>query len=395
LRLAGALGIAAAHVTSNAGRGQPLPRAQAGARSDLACRPGAIGRKLLITAGSHSNPRGTGLALPTPVYPFRLGAAAEHAELWVKDDGAIHPLYGGNKARKLHAVMAALAAAPPRRLLTFGAAGSHHVLATALFAGLAGIPVQAVLLPEPHTEHVEATFRALLGQRISIEPALSKARAVPAFLRSYRRGDHVLGPGGAGLPATLAYVEAARELESQVEQGALPPPDEIVVALGSGTTAAGLLVGLSSTRLTSRVIAVQVIGGSLSRATTLGLAWRAARSLGLRNIGRLAERLIVERGELGGGYGLPTPSSEGASRRGADGGLSLDPTYTAKAFAHALARAARGPAGRVILYWHTLSTLPLAPLLAGAPALAELEPRLRQLLRPIEPRAVRTRRVMD
>lgn len=381
----GALGIAAAHVTSNAGRGQSRPRPGAKRVRSRLPPPRSRSKIALITAGSHSIPRAPELALPTPVYPFRLGTAAEHAELWVKDDGAIHPLYGGNKARKLHAVLAALAAAPPRRLLTFGAAGSHHVLATALFAGLAGIPVQAVLLPEPHTEHVEAIFRALIGQQIAIEPALSKARAVPAFLRSYRRGDHVLGPGGAGLPATLAYVDAARELERQVKQGALPPPDEIVVALGSGTTAAGLLVGLASTRLASRVIAVQVIGGSLSRAMTLGLAWRAARSLGLRDSGRLAERLTVERGELGSGYGLPTPSSEVASRRGADAGLSLDPTYTAKAFAHALARTARGPAGRVVLYWHTLSTLPLAPLLAGAPALAELEPRLRQLLRPIQP----------
>ena len=36
---------------------------------------------------------------------------------------------------------------------------------------------------------------------VAIEPALSKARAVLAFLRSYRRGDQVLGPGAAGLSA--------------------------------------------------------------------------------------------------------------------------------------------------------------------------------------------------
>jgi hypothetical protein len=62
----------------------------------------------------------------------------------------------------------------------------------------------------------------------------------------------------------------------------------------------------------------------------------------------------------------------------------LDPTYTAKTFAAALDRvnalAEAGGEPKTVLYWHTLSSAPLAPLLAGAPAEGAIDPRVRRLL---------------
>ena len=54
-------------------------------------------------------------------------------------------------------------------------------------------------------------------------------------------------------------------------------------------------------------------------------------------------------------------------------GLTLDPTYTAKAFAVALARAETAKPGE-ILYWHTLSTAPLERLLREREASGEAAP---------------------
>ena len=59
-------------------------------------------------------------------------------------------------------------------------------------------------------------------------------------------------------------------------------------------------------------------------------------------------------------------------------GLTLDATYTEKALASALVEAARG---RQVLYWHTLSSAPLEPLLRVAPAEHELPGELLRLLR--------------
>ncbi len=56
----------------------------------------------------------------------------------------------------------------------------------------------------------------------------------------------------------VGYVEAAIELAEQVGAGELPEPSHIVVALGSGGTAAGLLAGLKLAGLRSRLVCVLV-----------------------------------------------------------------------------------------------------------------------------------------
>ena len=58
-------------------------------------------------------------------------------------------------------------------------------------------------------------------------------------------------------------------------------------------------------------------------------------------------------------------------------GIVLDATYTAKAFACALSLARARQVG-TILFWHTLSTAPLEPLLVDA---RELPPDLERLFR--------------
>ena len=88
--------------------------------------------------------------------------------------------------------------------------------------------------------------------------------------------------------------------------------------------------------------------------------------------------LRVEGRFVGGGYGHSTVPGERATELARSFGLELEPTYTAKAFAAVLSRASasrqenpscklRLHRRRTYLYWHTLSAVPLAALLAGAP----------------------------
>ena len=91
--------------------------------------------------------------------------------------------------------------------------------------------------------------------------------------------------------------------------------------------------------------------------------------------GELGARLTLDSGFLGGGYGKATAAGDRAIELAKGEGLVLDPTYTAKAFAAALDRVESGRFARV-LYWHTLSSAPLEPMLAGA---APLPPELDRL----------------
>jgi D-cysteine desulfhydrase len=317
------------------------------------------------------------LAPPPARAGSRQGVAP--ASLWVKRDDLTHPVYGGNKPRKLVRILDEAERRGARRLVTFGAAGSHHVLATTLFGRMRGLPVAAVLLPQQHTEHASEMLRASVAQGAELRPCSGPARLPWVIARTLRRGDFVIPPGGADLHGTLGYVEAVAELRGQLEGSGEPAPDVIVVATGSGGTAAGLAVGLEREGLPGRVVCVAV--ASMPRATaamTAALAARVAGALSVPVRGVLA-RLAPERRYVGAGYGHRTAEGARASRLAATAGLSLDPTYTEKALAAALDRVALGREARV-LFWNTLSSAPMGPLLVGAPAEGDLPAELRALL---------------
>src|SRR5438876_2646420 len=91
---------------------------------------------------------------PTPVRELtHLGEQRGQAPIWIKDDGA-YSAFGGNKARKLEWLLAAAARRGKRTILTGGALGTNHGLATALFARRLGMRTVLVLVPQPETEHV-------------------------------------------------------------------------------------------------------------------------------------------------------------------------------------------------------------------------------------------------
>jgi 1-aminocyclopropane-1-carboxylate deaminase/D-cysteine desulfhydrase-like pyridoxal-dependent ACC family enzyme len=320
---------------------------------------------------------------PTPVERLET-LSTSHCDLWVKRDDLTHAVYGGNKVRKLERVLASATAAGVTRIVTVGAAGSHHVLATTYFAPRAGFAVEAVLVPQPRTSHVVDVLRADIALGLRAFAVRSWARAPFAVARRVAAGARFVTVGGSSLDGAMGYVDAAFELGEQVRSGAMPEPDLCVVALGSGGTAAGLAAGFLAQGMKTRVVAVCVSEPiALVRMMAYGLAWGCARRAGVRAaLAALRGRIAIDPRFLGRGYGYATPQGEAAMRAAVGAGLALDQTYTAKTFACALANVQSRPAqARCVLYWHTLSSAPLQPLLVGAPSESELDPALRRLIR--------------
>ncbi|MGD0675421.1 MAG: pyridoxal-phosphate dependent enzyme [Polyangiaceae bacterium] len=316
---------------------------------------------------------------PTPVQRI-VRLSRDDAELWVKRDDLTHPVYGGNKVRKLEVLFDALGTLPGARIATLGAVGSHHVLATTYFGSKVGLSVEAVLFPQPRTDHVVDVLRADLALGLRAFAAPSPTVAVLGLLGRAFTGAAIVPPGASSVTGAMGYVAAARELAAQVRAGTMPEPDLCVVALGSGGTAAGLAAGFAAERMKTRVVGVCILQPAWAAAAVARwLARGCARRLGI-SPGLIAGRLLVDTGFVGGGYGCTSPEAEDAIRIAAsDADLTLDPTYTGKAFACALHRLRPPRAGRV-LYWHTLSSAPLAPFLALAPPLEAVRSSLRQLL---------------
>jgi len=298
---------------------------------------------------------------PTPVVHL------EKLGLWVKRDDLTNPIYGGNKVRKLERLIPYALSKGKKRIVTVGAVGSHHVLATAVHATRAGLLVEAALVPQPRTEHVMDNLRADLALGAKLHPVRTYAGAALSMLVRARPSTYLVPMGGSNVVGSLGYVDAAYELAAQVKAGELPEPDAIVVTVGSGGTAAGLVAGLVLAGLKARVIGIVVAAPVWFVSFWSRHLVRAVYAhAGGRNPRALEGRLELVTTELGKGYGEPTEAGKRAKDIARDSGLHLDLTYTAKCFAGALDCVASARFANV-LYWHTLSSAPLAPLLARAP----------------------------
>ncbi len=303
------------------------------------------------------------------VYPTRV-ERLEKLGVWVKRDDLTSPIYGGNKVRKLEHLIPEALRRGKKRIVTVGAAGSHHVLATSIFGARAGLSVEAALVPQRRTEHVVKNLRADLAAGATLRPVRTYVGAFLSMLAHTGSDGYLVTVGGSNAVGSLGYVDAARELVAQIAAGELPSPDAIVVTVGSGGTAAGLVAGLALAGVKTTVIgvvvsspawAVKLMTRRLVRAT-----YAAAGGQDPRALAGVPLELVTN--QLGLGYGEPTEAARRALEIGADAGLKLDLTYTAKCFAGTL-DCVQSARFKNVLYWHTLSSAPLEPLLESAPEL--------------------------
>jgi D-cysteine desulfhydrase len=300
---------------------------------------------------------------PTPVDTIDLPGAGP---VLVKRDDCCAEGYAGNKVRKLEFLLAAARAAGAQRLITAGAAGSHHALATAYHGRRLGFDISLVLFPQPLTQHVREML--LLDHAVGAELRWARRmEAVPyaiwrARLAHREERPWVIAPGGSSEIGTLGYVSAALELAAQVGAGAVVRPSRIHVAAGTLGTAAGIALGLAwaglevpviATRITARIVTNQRVLESLVRRTTTLLRGAGAAppdpacALGL---------VELRHDQIGPGYGLATPQAEAALEQLAQLGLRLDVTYTAKAAAGLLAGVDAASSAPPLL-WQTLSAI--------------------------------------
>lgn len=258
-------------------------------------------------------------------------------------------------------------------ILTVGALATNHGLATALYARQHGLSTVLALVDQPLDEHVQRQLARIERSGARIYRTHGTIRTIASLPLIYAantdwrrlRPPYFLTVGGSSALGAVGYVDAALELAAQVDRGELPAPGQVVVALGSGGTVAGLVLGFALAGLDTRVVAVQVNDRTpLNAGRVARLAERTRRLLERRGA-RLAPMKVsaadvhVETRWLGPGYGHRTVEAERALELvGRAEGLELEPVYTGKAMAALLALRERGEVGeRPTLYWHTHDAL--------------------------------------
>ncbi len=339
---------------------------------------------------------------PTPVETLKRlvpGLESGWGDTFVKRDDLSSLVYGGNKVRTLEPLFGHARREGQKAVFATGAYGSNHAVATVLHAARAGFRSGVLLFPQPFSPAAQSNLRVSLGHADQVVDLLHWSLLPLGMWRLARRerqggaGALIMPPGGASPRGCLGFLSGALELGMQVEAGELPCPDEVMLALGSTCSTAGLLVGLCvGARLglgfkgggpkasAPLLVAVRVTPWPVtSRFRILNLAQRLAQWMRqltrdpLFDIDRqqLAQRLEVDGEHLGQGYGRPTAEGLAVIERLRPFSTALDTTYSAKSAAALWDRTRRRPpCARV--FWSTKSgaLLPAVsqPKLDAAPA---------------------------
>ena len=316
---------------------------------------------------------------PTPVQKLdKLGKELGLNHLYIKRDDLSGKLYGGNKPRKLEFLLGNALRDNAKEVITFGAAGSNHALATAIYARQLGLKSISMLMPQPNAHYVRQNLLMSYYCRAELHPCGAELESrgnmplifwatMRQLLRHRLKNGHfpqLIPAGGSSPLGIIGLVNAAFELREQVVNGEVPEPDYVYVAAGTMGTAAGLTLGLRAANLKSRVVSVRVTSDKFVNSKGMIKLINKTNSLlgsldaSFTRLQFSEEDLDIRHGFYGEKYALTTKEAiQTVACMKETEGIKLDGTYTGKAFAAVINDAKNeNVRDKVILFWNTLNS---------------------------------------
>lgn len=159
--------------------------------------------------------------------------------VFIKRDDLIHPVISGNKWRKLKYILKKAEAEKKDHLVTFGGAYSNHLLATAAAAAKFGFKSTGIVRGDEVNN--DTLFLCWMHGMELFFTDRESYRDKPALFNQYFANDNnafFIDEGGAGAEGAKGCSELINELTE--------PYDHIFCACGTGTTAAGIINGITA-----------------------------------------------------------------------------------------------------------------------------------------------------
>lgn len=322
-------------------------------------------------------PRISCAILPTPIQDAPvLAKEIGIKRLLIKRDDNTGLAMGGNKARKLEFLMAEAVNLGADVVLACGGVQSNFVRMTAAISKKLGMEC-IIFVPEAEPDCYEGNLLldVIFGAKVRFLPGIEWKHLEEEMdsecgrLKASGRKPYLIPVGGSTPLGALGYVKAIEEAKAQLDAMGMGSID-MVTAMGSGGTLAGLLLGVHMYMPETHLTGISVVlGEDYMRNRIMKIATQAAEMLDVSAPDMSMMKLYG--GYVGKAYGIPTPEAKAAILLTAQTeGILLDPVYTGKAMAGLIDLARKGEIGsdRPVLFWHT----------GGAPALFAHAPLFRE-----------------
>lgn len=302
---------------------------------------------------------------PTPIEPLpRLSAYLGGPSIFIKRDDCTGLAMGGNKTRKLEFLVGEAIEQGADMLVTQGAVQSNHVRQTAAAACKVGMKCHVLLerrVPGRDPSY-EVTGNVLLDQLFGATHEFrpdgldmnAETQAVADKLKADGHRPYFIPGGGSNPTGALGYANCAQEIVDHAKDTG-QTFDWLLMGTGSTGTQAGLVAGLHALGHALPVMGVSVRQPKERQINAVhGLVQKTLEKLGLDGIP--ADRVLVDDGYVGEGYGIPHETTLEAIRLLAQQeGILLDPVYSAKGMAGLIGMVRQGffkPTDQV-LFLHT------------------------------------------
>ena len=195
---------------------------------------------------------------PTPVHRWHLPGTPDGCEVYIKRDDLTGMQLSGNKVRKLEFLLAEAMDEDADCVITIGGVQSNHCRATAVAARYLGLDSHLILrAPQSIAEAgdpglvgnllveraVGANIHLVTKREYAAHGSVALAESLRRRLEREGKRPYVVPVGGSNAIGTWGYVDAMAELAVQMGEDHPHPFTDIVLACGSGGTAAGIALG--------------------------------------------------------------------------------------------------------------------------------------------------------
>jgi D-cysteine desulfhydrase len=260
-----------------------------------------------------------------------------HAEIYIKRDDYTGLISSGNKIRKLEYILFDAKEKGADTLITCGGIQSNHARTTSYIGRKNGFDVYLILRGEKkEIFQGNLLLDNLVGAKIKYvnykeykERINEIMEELKKELEKENKKPYIIPEGASNEIGCLGYVECMEEMKEFIKNEKI---EAIYLAVGSGGTYAGLLIGKKIFNLDVRIIGIIVCDTIEYFKDKIEKICKNAINKYNLEIEIDKEEIELKDDYIGEGYAIPYKEEIDLIKKLGKYGIILDPVYTGKAF---------------------------------------------------------------